>query len=95
MYIPTVAHPGLVGVEDLRRDVCPVCGVTKYYPHMRGVMYLQRTALVPEADILHSHEWFGSGHAAYREILISNRFAQLILDKGWQGVRLKVVELVD
>lgn len=93
LFIPTVAKPGLVRVEDLKRETCSSCNMTRYYPHMRGVMYLKRDALVPGVDIMQTYEWFGSGHAAYREVLISNRLARLILDEGWKGVALKVVEL--
>ena len=89
LFIPTVASPGLVRVEDL---TCSSCNVTKYYPHTRGVMYLKRDVLVSDVDIMQTYEWFGSGHAAYREILVSNRFARLVIDKGWKGVVLKVVE---
>ena len=94
LFIPTIANPGLVRVEDLKRERCSLCKVTKYYPHMRGVMYLKRDALVSDVDIMQTYEWFGSGHAAYREILVSNRFARLILNNGWKGVTLKVVELI-
>lgn len=94
LYVPTVANPGLVRAEDLKREICSACGFTKYYPHMRGVMYLARTAVVSDVDILQTYEWFGSGHSAYRELLVSNRFAKLILEKGWRGIRLKVVELL-
>jgi hypothetical protein len=94
LYVPTIANPGLVKAEGLRREKCSACGLTKYYPHMKGVMYLAREALVPDTDIIQTHEWFGSGRSAYREVLISNRFAKLILEKGWQGIRLKVVELL-
>ncbi len=94
LYVPTVANPGLVRAEDLKREICSACGFTKYYPHMRGVMYLARTALVSDVDILQTYEWFGSGHSAYREFLVSNRFAKLILEKGWRGIKLKVVELL-
>lgn len=94
LYVPTVANPGLMRAEDLKRETCLACGLTKYYPHMRGVMYLARTALVADVDILQTYEWFGSGHSAYRELLVSNRFAKLILEKGWRGIKLKVVELL-
>ncbi len=96
IYVREVANPGLTRAEELRPTRCEVCGRTKYRPHMRGVMYLQREAFKGKegVDILHSYEWFGSGHAAYREIIISNRFARLILEKGWKGVRMKVIEVV-
>jgi hypothetical protein len=95
LFIPHVATPGLVNVEDLKRVTCQACGVTKYYPHVRGIMYLQRNALVPDVDFMRTYEWFGDGHAAYRQVLVSNRVAKLIINKGWRGVRFKVVELVD
>ena len=78
----------------MKRETCSSCNVTKYAPHMRGVMYLKRDALMPGVDIMQTYEWFGSGHAAYREVLVSNRLARLVLDRGWKGVALKVVELV-
>jgi hypothetical protein len=94
IYIPGVAFPGLVAPAGLKREICPVCGTTKYYPHMRGVMTLKKEALPTGIDFMLTNEWFGSGLIAFREILISNRVARLILERGWQGVRLKVVELV-
>lgn len=94
LFIPGVADPALVRADDLQREVCPLCHVTKYYPHMRGVMYLKRDALLPGVDLMQTYEWFGSGHSAYREIIVSNRFARLILEQGWKGVRMKVVEAV-
>jgi hypothetical protein len=94
LFIPTIAKPGLVRVDDLKREYCSTCHTLKYYPHMKGVMYLKREAVAPGVDFLLSYEWFGDGHVAYREILVSNRVARLILEKGWQGVALKVVELV-
>lgn len=94
LFIPHIAKPGLVKVENLKRETCSVCHVTKYHPHMRGVMYLKRDALVCRVDIIQTYEWFGDGHTAYREILVSNKFAKLIIDNGWQGVALKVIEVV-
>lgn len=94
LFVPHVAGPGLVRVDDLRRVTCPLCGVTKYFPHMRGVMYLKRKAITPGLDMMQTHEWFGDGHSAYREVLISNRVAHLIVENGWRGVRLKSVELI-
>ncbi len=94
LFIPTIMSPGLMKAEDLKKQTCPECHVTKYYPHMRGVMYLKRDSLVPDVDLMQTHEWFGDGHFAYREILVSNKLARLVIDKGWQGVTFKVVELL-
>jgi len=94
LYVPSVASAGFIAEEDLGRVPCPVCGTTKYYPHMRGVMHIKREALLTNTDFMLTHEWFGSGYLAWREILVSNRVASLVLDKGWQGIRFKVVEVV-
>ncbi len=94
LYIPGVASPGVVIDDGLQRIVCPNCGTIKYYPHTRGIMYLKKEALPQKTDFILTHEWFGHGLLAWREILVSSRVANLILDKGWQGVRFKVVELV-
>lgn len=94
IYIPGISQPGIIGVESMRQVICTVCGIVKYYPHKKGLMYLKKDALLPGVDFIKTYEWFGSGLNAFREILISNRIAKLILDKGWQGVRLKGVDLV-
>jgi hypothetical protein len=57
-------------------------------------MHVHREAFPFDTDAIQSHEWFGSGRGAYREIFISRRLARLILDEGWRGVQLKPVELV-
>jgi hypothetical protein len=94
LYVPGIASPGVIIDDDLERKICPVCGTTKYYPHVKGRMYLKREALLPDTDFMLTHEWFGHGLLAWREMLVSNRVASLILNKGWGGVRFKVVELV-
>ena len=94
LYIPGIAPPGVVIEPDLTGINCPVCGTPKYYAHTRGVMHLKREALLPDTDFMLTHERFGSGYIAWREIFVSNRVACLILDNGWKGVRFKVVEIV-
>jgi hypothetical protein len=94
LYIPGIASPGVIIDDDLERKICPVCGTPKYYPHVKSKMYLKREALLSDTDFMLTHEWFGFGLLAWREILVSNRVAGLILDKGWQGVRFKVIEVV-
>lgn len=94
LYIPNVTSPGMIVEDELKRVKCPVCGTIKYYPHVRGKMQIERGALVPDTDFMSTNEWFGSGNLAWREILVSNRVASMILDKGWQGLRFKVVDIV-
>ena len=94
LYISAVANSGFINSPDKKSVKCPNCGVVKYYPHMKGVLRLRRSVVLPGTDFLLTHDWFGSGYIAFREILVSNRVAQLILDRGWKGARLKVVELI-
>ena len=94
LFIPQIAAPALAEDNDLPKQTCPVCHVTKYLPHRRGWMYLKREALPRDVELVRSAEWFGDGHAAYREILISHRLAKLILDSGWKGIDLKAAKPV-
>lgn len=87
------AKPGLINRENLDYTVCPLCGITKYVPHLRGNMNFKREAFDNQLDIFQTHEWFGSGHHAHREVLVSNRLASLIIENAWQGIQLKVVEV--
>lgn len=94
LVVPGIASPGVIVADDLERKICPVCGTTKYYPHVKGPMVLNREALLPDTDFILTREWFGHGLLAWREMLVSNRVASFILDQGWSGVRFKVVEVV-
>lgn len=94
LYVPSIASPGFMAEENLGRVTCSECGTTKYYAHMRGIMKIKKEAIIPDVDFMLTNEWFGSGYIAWREILVSNRVARLILDNGWQGLRLKVVDIV-
>lgn len=94
LYVPGIGSPAMIIDDDLERKICPVCGTTKYYPHVKGTLYLKREALSSDTDFILTHEWFGHGLLAWREMLVSNRVANFVLDKGWGGVRFKVVELV-
>ena len=95
LFVSGIALPGVVIDDNLERKICPVCGTTKYHPHVKGPMKLKRESLLPDTDFMLTYEWFGHGLLAWREILVSNRVASLILDRGWQGVRFKVVDLVE
>ena len=95
LLFPTIAEAGLAEEDQLQPETCPQCGLTKYGYHKRGYMHLRRDALHTDVDIQLTREWFGSGsHVGFREILISNRLARLILEHDWRGVTLKPVELI-
>lgn len=94
IFIPGVADPGVIIDDDLERTICPRCNTTKYFPHVRGKMYIKRDALLSDVDFMLTFEWFGHGLLAWREMLVSNRIARLVLAKGWRGIRFKVIDLV-
>jgi hypothetical protein len=95
LVFPNIAGPGLADVDKLQPETCSQCGITKYAYHKRGYMHLKREALRSDTDFILTYEWFGSGgYSGFREILISNRLAKLILEEGWRGVTLKPVEIV-
>jgi len=92
--IPTVLEPALTAPGVPFQRSCPRCGVPKYYPHVRGVMHLHRRPFDKlEVDLAKTHEWFGGGKNAFREIIASRNFADLVQRKGWKGLQFKVVEL--
>ena len=41
LYVPGIALPGVIIDDDLERKICSVCGTSKYYPHVKGPMYLK------------------------------------------------------
>ncbi len=89
--VSALAEPALA--EQLPNVICRRCGIPKYAPHMKGYMHLKPGGFDPKADVLLSHEWFGSGHAAYREFFISKRIVQIFLQEEWRGIALKPVKL--
>lgn len=90
-----VAHPGLADSDKISPETCPVCGLTKYGFCKRGQLHIHRESLLPDTDIQLTHEWFGSGaYGGFREILVSNRLAKLILDEKWRDVALKPIKLI-
>jgi hypothetical protein len=94
LYFPCVAKPGLAEADKLKPCKCKLCGLTKYAYQERGYMHIQKEALNNNIDAQVTDEWFGSGtFTGHREILISNRFAKLIIDNKWKGVSLKPILL--
>lgn len=92
IYIPNITDAVLIPEMDLPQSACSQCGVVKYQYHKRGYMQFSQNLLNSDLDFMLTQEWFGDGHAAFREILISNRVARLIIDHKWQGARLKPVK---
>jgi len=95
LLFPHVAGPGLDEKEKVDPEPCSECGITKYAFHNRGYMHLKRASLLSDVDAQHTYEWFGSDTKwGFQEILISNRFARMIIEEKWKGVVLKPVKLI-
>jgi hypothetical protein len=95
LFVTQVAEPGIVGLDNSDRVVCPLCKTVKHYYHKKGIMTIKKEAFPEDTDFVLSNEWFGSGLIAFKEIFVSNRIARLILQRKWLGVQFKVVELVE
>jgi hypothetical protein len=94
LVITEISAPGLFEGDKNKPEKCMACGITKYAHHRRGKLRYRKDAL-RSADFQLTREWFGSGgHAGFREMIVSNRLARLILAQGCRGVALKPIELV-
>jgi hypothetical protein len=89
----STAKAGISQLDNLDPLLCSECKTKKYSPHKRGLMKIKKSSLEKGIDIMESTEWFGSGHSAYREIIISNKLAKIILVNNWKGVRMKAIYL--
>lgn len=95
LLLPQIAGPGLVDEDKQQPEPCEACGLTKYRYHNRGYMRYRAEALHRDTDFQMTWEWFGSGtRRGFREFLISNRVARMIVAEGWRGVQLKPLELI-
>lgn len=75
--------------------VCTKCGLTKHVLFGHAQLKVREDALKHNSvDILKTKDVFGGGLIAARTILITNKFAKLILDKKWKSLVLEPVELI-
>lgn len=98
LLVKNVSEPAiaddLVEHEHYRWSDCPGCGRKWHLFYSRGMLPLRRSALRSDVDFQMTNEWFGSGRAARREILVSRPVVQLILEKKWKGAELSPVQTV-
>jgi hypothetical protein len=95
LYCHQITQPGLTEEDKLNPEKCLECGITKYEYLKKGYMRYKTNSISPGFDIQLTKEWFGSGgHSGFREYLISQRFAKLIINEGWRGVSLKPIILI-
>lgn len=87
-----VLEPALLNFEDFPCETCAQCGRRKWLP-WRRVNRFKRAAFDDQLDMVLTHEWFGTGGLAFRKILVSRRFAELVQEQRWRGLRLKPIIL--
>ena len=72
----------------------PYCGRLKYAGMCKGPYRFARSAFVGAPDVVKSHEWFGSGGAAFRLVIVSQKFRQAVVAGKWRGVSFEPIELI-
>jgi hypothetical protein len=85
-------RPGLRLMAAERAGV-PYCGRVKYHLKRRTPLRFDRHAFAGAPDVVKSHEWFGSGGEAFRLVLVSQRFRQVVLNAKWRGLHFEPIEL--
>lgn len=69
----------------------PYCGRVKYHWPLQTTYAAEIFRDAP--DVVKSHEWFGSGGSASREVLISQKVCRLIIDHKLRGLSFVPVVL--
>ncbi len=77
--------------EQMEPAECSECGRSKYRPSGHGVFPPLEDE--PSAHIVKSREGFGSGHSAFRAVLISSALYSKIRQAGIKGVTFRPVDL--
>jgi hypothetical protein len=99
LIIGTVAAPAIVEetaeTKYFAKHSCSEHGGNWYNYYRRGMLPMWRNALHQGVDFQLTNEWFGNGRTARREILVSNRVAQLVFRNQWKGLYLSPVQLID
>ncbi len=94
--IQQIVVPKITGADAILTDhpTVPISTstVVKYMPYTRGVLEFTHELLTESVDFVLSKEWFGEG-GAFREILISQKVVNLILDNNWKGISLEPVQV--
>lgn len=75
--------------KDLAAEKCTKCGRVKYPPINRG--FFPALVNVPSGAMIKTKEYFGSGAAAHKRVLISQKLYQSLVTEGTRGVSPKPV----
>jgi len=70
------------------------CGRVKYHAMHRGPYRIAREAFIGAPDLVKSAEWFGSGRQAFRMIIASQRFRQIVNAAKWRGIEFEPIEII-
>jgi hypothetical protein len=65
---------------------CDACARVKFEPWVRGFFPPPLSPL--KGHIARTEQWFGSGHSAFHEIVVSRDLAQALIARKEKGVRL-------
>lgn len=68
----------------------PYCGSVKHHPPI--TVAVKSDALGNAPDLFQTAEWFGSGGAAHRLTLCTERFAELVTSRRWRGLEFRSVQ---
>ncbi|MBI9047390.1 MAG: hypothetical protein JEZ06_23085 [Anaerolineaceae bacterium] len=95
LHIENTLDPSFIPDGDLACQLCSKCGNKKYHYHRRGKMRFMKHNFPEKIDIVLSNEWFGAGgRQAYREVLVSQKLTNLILNQKWKQVIFKPLQLI-
>lgn len=78
-----------VVVEGLASERCAQCGRIKYLPVTRGAF--PPLVGAPSARMVRTREYFGSGAAAYRGVLVSRDVARALTEEKVRGASVRPV----
>lgn len=71
----------------------PYCGRVKYHHPQATPLRMSRSSLEGAPDVARTQEWFGSGGAADRKIVCSDRFVDLARTRAWRGIQFEELEV--
>lgn len=83
-----------VGRVKNRLGDYPYCGRVKYHFPRTDAIKFRRDSLADLPDIAKSHEYFGSGAAANRLILMRSRVVKLVKEYKLRGLKFIPIEVV-
>lgn len=82
--------------KKFRSSSMSYCHRVKYHHGMqKGAFKFYRYTFDGMPDVVKSKEWFGSSALAFRMLIVSSRFRDIVLRMKWRGIAFKPLELVD